>query len=168
MFEIITEAIVLDKTDQGEFDSRVYLYTKDLGKISAKITSARKITSKLAAHSEPQNLITARIVDKNGPQLVDALIVEKSGKSGELVKIFSLVKELAAEGQKDLTLWNFLEKLLRNGFKDGSAAEALGILGFEPTYAKCGHCHKGKPYAFSAEDLVFYCNKCAPSNTYAV
>ena len=45
MLEIATEAIVLDKEDLGEYDSRVFLYTKEFGKVGAKATSLRKITS---------------------------------------------------------------------------------------------------------------------------
>ena len=64
MLELVTEAIVLDKEDVGEQDSRVFLYTKDFGKIGAKATSLRKITSKLAAHLEPLNYATVRLVSR--------------------------------------------------------------------------------------------------------
>lgn len=160
MFEAVTEAIVLDKTDSDEFDSRVYLYTKDFGKITAKIKSARKIASKLAAHTEPLNLITVRIIDKNGAQLVDALSENIKIKNAEAIKIFYLVKELAAEGERDLTLWNFLKKLLTEKFEERKTLEALSILGFDPTFAQCSRCHKGKPEKFSVSEMAFYCKKC--------
>ncbi|MDD5430611.1 MAG: recombination protein O N-terminal domain-containing protein [Candidatus Pacebacteria bacterium] len=160
MFEAVTEAIVLDKINQGEADSRVYLFTKDYGKISAKITSARKITSKLAAHFEPLNVVEARIIDKNGPLAVDGLSIKKGKRSGGTVKIMSLVKDLAAEHQRDLTLWNFLNKLLESDAESRNLAEALSLLGYDPSFARCGHCHRGEPEVFSARDLAFYCKKC--------
>ncbi|MDD5547874.1 MAG: recombination protein O N-terminal domain-containing protein [Candidatus Pacebacteria bacterium] len=161
MFEAVTEAIVLDKIDQGEFDSRVYLYTKDFGRISAKITSSRKITSKLAGHFEPLKLVTARIIDKNGPLAVDGLSVKTGVKSGETVRIFSLVKELSAEGQRELPMWNFLLNLLEKGPENKSMVEALSLLGFDPAFARCDHCNGEKPNIFSADDLCFYCQNCA-------
>lgn len=162
MIETITEAIVLDKTDSGEFDSRVYLFTKDLGKVVAKVTSGRKITSKLAGHLEPLNTVTARIIEKNGIRLVDALSHGQSNKQAHLIKIFSLVKELAAEGQKDLTLWNFLKKALNDKFENKNTAEVLSLLGFDPTFARCNRCQTGKPEKFSVQDMAFYCKKCFP------
>ena len=160
MFEAVTEAIVLDKINQGEADSRVYLFTKDYGKISAKITSARKITSKLAAHFEPLNIVEARIIDKNGPLAVDGLSIKKGKRSGDAVKIMSLVKELSAEHQRDLTLWNFLNRLLEDDSEKENLAQALSLLGYDPSFARCGHCHKGNPEVFSVKGLVFYCKNC--------
>jgi recombinational DNA repair protein (RecF pathway) len=110
MQEYITDAIVLDKVDSGELDSRVFLYTKDFGKIVAKAKSLRKITSKLAGHLQPANLVAARIVEKNGVQLIDALTISRPEKRPEILKNLFLVKELAGEWQADPELWEFLDK----------------------------------------------------------
>ncbi len=152
----------MDKIDSGELDSRVYLYTKDFGRVSCRVKSTRKITSKLAGHLEPLNLITARIVDKNGPQLVDALTVKKYPTSPELLKTFFLIKELAAESQPDLNLWNFLEQALDDKFRMASSRMALSFLGFDPAFAKCSHCQKENPTAFYPPDFDFYCQNCSP------
>lgn len=160
MLEIVTDAIVLDKNDAGDYDSRVFLYTKELGKITARVKSVRKITSKLAGHIEPLSVISARIIDKNGPQLVDALKSGRMPKSQNLLKILLLVKELAAEGQKDITLWNFLEKTMNNGFEVKNMAEVLSLLGFDPTFAKCSRCKAGKPQKFSVSETAFFCKNC--------
>ncbi|MHB9019658.1 MAG: DNA repair protein RecO [Minisyncoccota bacterium] len=160
MLEYVTEAIVLDKIDLGELDSKVYLFTKDFGKITAKIKSGRKIISKLASHTEPLNLIVVRIVDKNSPQLIDALI-SKKGISGKMFfKIASLIKNIAPESQPDLNLWDFLISLIDRGAKEGDFVHTLKILGFDPMHAKCNNCLKGSPDFFSVKDLVFYCKNC--------
>lgn len=169
MLEHVTKAIVLDKMDSGELDSWVYLYTEDFGKISAKAKSLRKITSKLAGHLEPSNLVMVRILDKNGPQLLDALTLEKGKSNLELLKNLLLVKELSAEWQPDSELWQLLKQYFRPTVKflpDGAAI--LGLLGFDPAFAKCNYCQKEKPEAFYPPDLYFYCRDCSPPGAYYV
>lgn len=165
MLEYVTEAVVLDKVDLGELDSRVYLFTKELGKITAKIKSGRKITSKLASHTEPLNLVTVRIVDKNSPQLIDALISKKGVPGKTFFKIAALVRDIAPEGQYDRNLWELLLSLVNGGAKAGDFSGALKILGFDPMHAKCNNCLKGSPDFFSIKDLVFYCKNCYESHT---
>jgi len=160
MLEYVTEAIVLDKVDLGELDSRVYLFTKDFGKITAKIKSGRKIISKLASHTEPLNLVTVRIVDKNSPQLIDALISKKGIPGKTFFKIVSLVKDISPEGQSDANLWKLLLSFIDNGAEAGDFIKILKILGFDPTHAKCNNCLKGSPDFFSVKDLIFYCKEC--------
>jgi recombinational DNA repair protein (RecF pathway) len=160
MLEYVTEAIVLDKVDLGELDSRVYLFTKDYGKITAKIKSGRKIISKLASHTEPLNLITVRIIDKNSPQLIDALISKKGIPGKTFFKIASLIKNIAPESQPDSNLWELLFSFIDKGAETGDFVSALKILGFDPTHAKCNNCLKGSPDFFSVKDLIFYCKNC--------
>ena len=160
MLEYVTEAIVLDKIDLGELDSKVFLFTKDFGRVTAKIKSGRKIISKLASHTEPLNLVTVRIVDKNSPQLIDALISKKGTPGKTFFKIASLVKNIAPESQPDLNLWELLRSFIDKGAEAGDFISALKILGFDPTHAKCNNCLKGSPDFFSVKDLVFYCKNC--------
>lgn len=163
MQEFITEAVVLDRVDSGEMDSRIYLYTKDLGKISARVKSVRKITSKLAGHLEPFNKVVARIIDKNGPQLVDALTAENRLKTPAALKALFFIKELAVEGQPDLELWQFLET--ENNL---DAKKILGVLGFDPAFAKCHFCQKADPENFYSADYSFYCGSCSPAGSLAI
>lgn len=160
MLEFVTEAVVLDKIDSGEQDSRVYLFTKDTGKIVAKIKSSRKITSKLNSHIEPLSLATIRIVDKNSPQLIDALAVKRGIFGSIIFKIFSLVKEIAPENQPESDLWNLLVSLMNREAEEKDFIETLKILGFDPKHARCDNCLKGLPDFFSVKDLTFYCKNC--------
>src|SRR3989344_1490726 len=105
MLEFVSEAFVLGCEDLGEYDSRVHLYTKDFGKITARAKSLKKITSKLAGHLQPLNLVMARIMEKNGVQVLDALTLEKGKLSPYLADALFLIKELAAEGQQDFEIW---------------------------------------------------------------
>jgi recombinational DNA repair protein (RecF pathway) len=154
MIEHYTEAIVLDKEDLGEHDSRVFLYSKDLGKIVAKITSARKIISKLASHLEPGNLAQIRLINKNSFQVADALKDRSLYKRWRELSILHLVKELVGEGQPDEELWNFLIGGELNGEK------ALAILGFDGQFASCGSCGVKSPTHFLLADLDYSCLPC--------
>jgi recombinational DNA repair protein (RecF pathway) len=160
MLEYVTEAIVLDKIDLGELDSKVFLFTKDFGKITAKIKSGRKIISKLASHTEPLNLVTVRIVDKNSPQLIDALISKKGIPGRTFFKIAALVRDISPEGQSDRNLWELLASFVDKGAEAGDFIKVLKVLGFDPMHAKCNNCLKGSPDFFSIKDLVFYCKNC--------
>lgn len=154
MQEHYTEALVLDKEDLGDYDSRVFLYSKDLGKVSAKATSVRKITSKLAAHLEPGNLINVRLVQKNSFQIADALKVSSLPKSSETMRVLNLVKELAPEGDRDQSLWEFLI------LGEEKGEEALRILGFDKEFAVCDSCGAGNPRHFLLRELDYRCALC--------
>lgn len=154
MVEHYTEAVVLDKEDSGDFDSRIFLYCKDLGKVVAKATSARKIISKLASHLEPGNLIKIRLVQKNAFQIVDALKISNLPKNQNVLRILNLVKELSAESQPDLELWD----LLKNGDLDGE--KVLGVLGFGREFAACQSCGAKDLAHFLLNELEYYCAAC--------
>jgi len=164
MLEYVTEALVLDKVDLGEQDLRVFLFTKDFGRVAAKIKSGKKITSKLAAHSEPLNFVTVRIVDKNKPQLIDVLSCGKLIPGKTIFKTLSLIKEISPENQPDLDLWNFLMKIKNKNVEEDVFIETLMLLGFDPKHAKCNNCLKGSPDFFSVKDLAFYCRDCFKSH----
>lgn len=154
MTEYFTEAVVLDKEDLRDFDSRICLYSKDLGKIMAKATSVRKIVSKLAAHLEPGNLIQVRLVGKNVFQIVDALKISNFPRTSETVIGLNLIKELTSEGQPDNELW----QLLKAG--DLSGGKLLGVLGFGQEFASCQNCGADDPAHFLLNELEYYCAAC--------
>ena len=151
MTEYFTDAIVLDKIPQGEADMRVILYTRELGRVSAKVTSARKITSKLNGHLEPFMISQVRLVQKNGiPQLVDAL------QSGRLpvsqLRPLEIVREITPEWEPDNMIWALLVS--------GKATEQniLKVLGFDPEYAACSLCEGNNSLSFSTASLNYLCS----------
>lgn len=157
MTEYLTEAIVLAKEPAGEYDARVVLYTKNLGKITAKAISARKITSKLNAHLEPLNLTVARLVYKNEYRITDALTINRFLNSAAAFKLLNFIKEMTGEGESDYQLWTVLLAALRSGAV--SYDDLLRVLGFNPQYALCDGC-SGRPDHFSVENLSFWCQNC--------
>lgn len=151
---------MLDKKSSGEFDSRVFLYTKELGRVSAKITSARKIISKLNPHLEPLNIVDVRLVHKNSFQVIDALRKEKLPLS--FLKIIRAIQELTMENEPDFSLWTLLQVLHQKNYPNLSVV--LNNLGYSPEFASCVICEQN-PTHFSFKELNFYCKNCILQNT---
>ncbi len=156
MKEFLTEALVLNVEDSAEFDKFVVLYTKELGKVSARARGARKITSKLAGHLQPLDFTRVRLIEKNGFQIADALAFKKMERTPESLAMVKFVKEMTFELQPDHNLWNILKKNKKISNKD-----LLSVLGFDPAYAECGVCAVKKPEFFSKTEQIFLCKRCA-------
>ncbi len=151
MQEYLSEAVVLGVYPNGDMDSRISLFTKKFGKLTAKAKSARKITSKLAGHLQPGNVVQARLVEKGGLQAVDAL--KSSRLDAPLSNLFFLDR-LLAETEPDLELW----QAVTDGKWDWR--RILRILGWDAAEASCGICGK-KPECFYPEQQEFFCRSCA-------
>ena len=175
MAEIVTDALVIDKEPVGEADSRIFLYTEKLGGVSAKVTSARKITSKLSPHLEPLTFATVRLIEKgngdNGFQLGDALQFARSDgwreqpdKLREALNLVTVFKEKGFQGDPDPNLWQLVKEIFTSppAFPMGAyATRILGVLGFDPRFARCDSCLRAEPARFSFDDMAFYCATCA-------
>lgn len=155
MIEYSIKALVLDSKNIGEFDKLVYLYTEELGRVAAKIKSARKITSKLRGHLEPFNFIRARLVEKKGLWVADALVFDKIKISKNNLDFLLFVKDMTFDFQQDKKLWRFIRKKIL------SYRLFLKILGFDPDFSRCQICNRQQPAYFSKNDQVFFCQTCA-------
>lgn len=165
MFEYLTQAIVLNSRPQKESDRLVDIYTKDFGRLEAKVIGGRKVLSKLAPHLDLFNVVTVRLVDKNKITVTDVLTderFEKERRNPEFYhsafRIFSLVRVLAPAAAPDLHLWHYLVKSLRN--RSGDVKTLLKIFGYDPAHASCDHCHKNRVAVFRAKDQSFFCKDC--------
>ena len=149
--EYFTEAVVLDKEPSGEFDSIAHLYTQELGRVSASVTSARKILSKLNSHLEPLNLVQVRLVEKNRFHVADVL------KTGVLdfkyLGALKLIKSITPEVQPDPELWQLIKT-------DLNEKDILRILGFDSQFAACLDCGLKRDLRFSINDLSYFCVGC--------
>lgn len=162
MNEFLTDAIILDTEDSGDLDRIIYMYTSDLGKVKARAKSIRKITSKLAGHLEPLSLTKVRLVEKNGFQVVDAILIRQLPKSAEAISLTQFIKEMTFEGNQDKKLWLAVKKSFEDiKAKKFSFKPLLEILGFGPGFATCAICKDKKVSCFSFKDHVFFCAKCA-------
>ncbi len=151
MQEYLGEAVILNREPVGDLDLRLSIFTKRFGKFVAKAKSARKITSKLAGHLQPGNLVDARIVEKNGLQIVDVLKKLRLSIAPADLHRLNLI---LAEAEPDLRLWR---ELVSGEF---GWPEVLKILGWDPSVARCGACNSAEKLAFSIPGQDFFCGNC--------
>ncbi len=165
MVEYLTQAVVLNYRPQRENDRLVDLYTKDFGRLEAKVIGGRRILSKLAPHLDWFNLVTVRLVEKNQFTVTDVLTKERFGRERRnpgfypsALKIFSLVRTLIPLAAPDLHLWHFLVTGLKES--GGNVGTLLKIFGYDPEHASCDTCRKRPVAAFRAKDQSFFCHDC--------
>lgn len=174
MVEHYTKAVVLSREPRGELDVALTLYTKDFGKIIAKVKSIRRITSKLSGHLTPGAIANVRIIEMNGSghQVVDALSSRVKVTLG-LLRFLDFINKLTPTGLPDLHLWHELESALFScaHSKRGSEAEALlppkatyrrviSIMGYDAKNAFCYNCGGREIAYFVPCDIMFLCGRC--------
>ena len=159
MREYVTDAVTLRKEPVGEADVTVTLYTERLGRVLARATSARKITSRLSAHLEPLTFLAARLVEKRGSgngavrfQVVDALA---RGRLRCSPRVLRLLEATTPEGEPDAALWS----LLQSG-GDVDLRAVLRAVGFDPRHAHCDRCRNEAITHFSLPDTAYLCTSC--------
>jgi recombinational DNA repair protein (RecF pathway) len=171
MREYASEAIVLNKRPNGNMDTRYAIFTKKFGKMMAKATSARKVTSKLAGHLEPGTVSRVRLIEKNGLRVVDALregMLLGDGKPHPTLPLkeewqaptlhgLMLLDRLLAEAQPEPFVWAMV--------RQGQLAwrPILGALGWDPGEATCSACYAIPVSGFSVARQDFFCARCAAS-----
>ncbi len=165
MVEYLTQAVVLGSRPQKENDRLVDLYTKEFGRLEARVIGGRRILSKLAPHLDLFNVVTVRLVEKNSITMTDVLTDERFLKErrraefySSAFRIFSLVKMLTPKAEPDPHLWHFLLKSLRHS--EGDAKVFLKIMGYDPAEADCDNCGRRPISVFRAKDQSFFCKDC--------
>lgn len=165
MKEYLTDAIILNIKPVNEQDNLVDLYTKDFGRIRARVTSGRKILSKLSPHLDPLNLVKVRLVEKKQFIVADTITLDrfeelrKSRTSlGATLELVNVLRSLLFSSEPDLRLWHWLNlSLKKREFKYG---EFLKILGYDAKSARCEICGSGNVSHFSTDDQSFICYRC--------
>lgn len=171
MKEYFTEALVLDKIENKEADGTVVFYSFDLGKVSAKARSIKKITSKLSAHLEPLNFVNVRLIEKNGFQVADALTLNRQPELrsnpeilAKFLRIIQFIKTTTFELQPDHRLYFVIKKIMFAEYGERQICRLLlKILGFDPEFAACHFCDDKKTEYFLKEDCIFLCRRCGGS-----
>ena len=117
---MLSRGIVIRKTESGEHNKLITLYTRELGKIRVLAKSAKKNTSKQAGHLDLFNVVDFLIVPGKNYQ-----IITQAQSSENFLQIKSCFSKLMAgffilesfhrliyEHEQDEILWNFLNAQL--------------------------------------------------------
>ncbi len=175
MIELVSEAIVVEKVPWRERDARVFLYTRALGLVAAKATSARAPRAKLNAHLEPLNIIVVRLAQRQENesalfQISDALIVDHCASWRDTpehaqrgLEVLHFLKQQQI-GDADDAVWTMAKEIFEQVPARTAIEykkELLGVMGFAPDHATCSLCSVGAAAAFDFSTALFYCSDCS-------
>jgi len=152
-------AIILKREDFRENDSRVFVFSKEKGKLELVARGTKKTKSKLAGHLEPFNLveimaIRGRNFDYVGTALSSECFfdlkndLEKLDKAGKAINVFNNSVKLN-EATDALNLYVLLKKYLKNTNNSEKNQELLFCifllkllveLGYAPMMETCSAC----------------------------
>jgi hypothetical protein len=122
--------------------------------VRAKVTSGRRIRSKLGPHLDILSLSTVRLVAAGGYQVTDAVRTAKLPASPDHIRGARLVAAMAPVGYRDQELWFLFQR------GDATQLNVLAAFGFDPAVATCSQCGSNAIRSFSIRDTAYFCNRC--------
>ncbi len=150
---IKTEGIILKKSDLGETDRLLTIYTKEFGKITVLAKGVNKLTSKLRYHLEPLNYSYLILIEgKNFRIIKDAILMDQFlnmrqdlKKMGTAFEIVNLLDELIVDEEQDENIWISMIKTIQAINKSDVSDDIIlkefkkkliSLLGYDPEYVK--------------------------------
>ncbi len=165
MRESVTQAVILSLVPVKEKDMNVSLFTKEHGRVNARVIGGKKPLSKFAPHLDPLTLVIARLVEKNTITLTDVLeenrfkiLREESKRFSEAIKIIALIDVLLPLEVPEGPLWNEVVHSFEKG--EPRVANILKILGYDSERMICGICKNPNVGVFSRDHHLFVCESC--------
>ena len=165
MKEYVTEALVLGLKPYREQDKLADFYTKDLGRLEARVIGGRKMVSKLSPHLDIFNLVTVRLIQKNQFTVTDVIAEERFcflrgnfKKFALAFKLLFFIRTLIPFLMPDLQLWHSFLRTFKGGYLDFK--NFLKILGYDPLLANCQICPEKKIEYFHVPSQSFLCKSC--------
>lgn len=174
------KAIVLNRKSQAEHDSRVSIYSRELGKLELTARGTKKIKSKSAGHLEPLNLVDIMVIRGQKHDYVGTAMSEKCfsniknnlaklAAAGQVVKV---VDQLIKPGVADREIFELLKDYLE--MSDAAAKDwrlmavffilkLLARLGHKPELSRCLACGRKIQPGLNRFDLArggLVCAKC--------
>ena len=180
-------AIILNRQDWRERDSRITVYSKEKGKQVFVVRGTKKITSKLVGHIEPISLVELMAIRGRKQEYVGGVAVKKNYKNikadlekiniaGKGIKIFNnIVKPNEEDDSLFILLKNYLDYLDEIS-KSNTGSSVLpfvyhsyllklySLLGYMPVLDRCVACGKvaiGSSFLFSYKKGGIICSPCA-------
>lgn len=155
------QAIILRRIKFREFDSRITIYSRELGRLDLVVRGTARPKSKLAAHIEPLNFVNVMMIpgkqyDYAGSVFAENCFtgirksLEKIETAGQGLKAFNqMVKEGLADEKLFFLLYEFLLTVndLKNEkklslIKSAFIYKLLGVLGHNAELEQCVYCRK--------------------------
>jgi DNA repair protein RecO (recombination protein O) len=178
-----TRAIILDRKDYREDDSRIVVFSQDKGKMNLIVRGAKKLKSKLSGHVEPLTL--SRLMVVKGKEL-DYVGTAKGEEfyldiredlfslrwAGRAIKALDDMSREGEEGDHS-ALFSWLSEYLsllptipvsrREAFFWLAAMKLMALQGFGSDFGHCSACGNSSANVFSLSDKSVFCRSCLPS-----
>lgn len=165
MREYITPAIVLAVREHRESDRIADLFTRDLGRIRARVPGGSKILSKFSPHLSVLNIVTVRLVQKHSFTITDVarinstpVFLNNARRLGGVLNFVLLLRAVLPHNEPDLPLWHYTRRSLSEGV--ATLTTLLGLVGYDSRTSQCEHCGKIPAKTFLLSDHSFLCDQC--------
>lgn len=165
MKDFVTEAFTLALVPSRDMDRTACLFTRDFGRIDARVVSGRKILSKFTPHLEPMRHVTVRLAKKAGFTVTDAYtnsifheIRNDVGVWNSTLKSLNLIRALTAKEQPDMRFWYEIDRMMKSGSL--TPLRVLAYSGYDAVHAQCDACGDINPTFFVARSHSFFCKTC--------
>ena len=160
MKSIKTQAIILKRTDLGEADRLLTLFTSGQGKVKAVVKGAKKPLSRLAGHLEPFAVTACQLQEGRnfytvtGAEVSEPFIELRDDlrKTSLAYYYAEMVDSLTEEDEPHAAIFNLLHQtlqLLEASSEDDIALltpvfalKLLAELGYHPELSVCANCHE--------------------------
>lgn len=175
-----TRAIILDRKDHREDDSRIVVYSERCGKLNLIARGAKKVRSKLSGHIEPLTLSRLMVVKGKEFDYVGTAKGEEFYSdiredlfslrwAGRAIKALDDMTREGEEGDHSV-LFAWLSEYLRlvpsvSGPKKESffwlaVMRLLALQGFGSDFGACSVCGDSEANIFSFHDKAVFCRSC--------
>lgn len=165
MKEYLVRAVVLGVRRSGGGDRTVDLFTKELGRVAARLVGGAQTLSKFAPHADPLNLVTARLVKKTRYTVADLVTEDRftalrrdTRRLASALIYLELLRVLLPRAEPEVRLWHEFVRALRLRRFDRRAL--LTLLGYDPLLARCEACGERHPCYFVPGVQTFLCGAC--------
>lgn len=180
---IKTKAIVLGRKDLHDYDSLIFCYSLDFGRINLVAKGLKKSGAKLAGHLEPFNLIDLMIIKGRQQDYVGSAIAENSflniksdyDRLDLAGQAFRFLQELIFTNQADFNIFliirDFLSGLdeVQGERKKGEPLltafklKLLKLLGYDFNLKDCSRCRREQALYFDFFNREVLGLKCSTS-----
>ena len=157
-----SQGIILKKSDRGEADQLLTIYTKDFGKVHILGKAIRKMKSKLRSGAENLYLSEVEFIQgKAQKTLTDAILIDKFvhlrkdlAKLKTAYQISDIFDGLIKGQERDEYIWNLLVAAFKELNNPQFPAQKqqllffyvawnlLSLLGYKPELHRCSFCQK--------------------------
>jgi len=179
-----TRAVILDRKDYREDDSRIVVFSQERGKMGLVARGAKKLKSKLSGHIEPLTLsrlmvVKGKDIDYVGTAKGEEFYLDIRDDLFSLCwagKAMKALDDMTREGEEGDhgAVFSWISDYLRllpsvpgpkkEAFFWLATMRLMALQGFGPDFGACSVCGNSEANVFSLIDKAVFCRSCLPGD----